>query len=442
MIHSSINYNRYSEENKKIKILFLETPNPQNVRQHAQVPLGLLYIATIAKQAGHEVAFKRPKNTSEIRQYSNYNIICLSATTLEYPMTCIVAQSIRSFFPETKIFIGGVHATVMHEEVTKQPFFDKICIGEGELVILNMINDVQNKSTKKIYKADKFIENLDTIIFPNRSLIEGAHGGSIFLDKETGNENIITSRGCPFACAFCASKSIWKQKVRYRSIFNIVSEINYIISKYGTKVFRIADDNITSNPKRCLEFCEAITHLNIEWRCSIRAESITEEVAQALYKAGCREISPGIESGDQRVLDYLNKRTTLKKMFIGCRNASNAGLKIRALMMIGTPGEWFDTPERNKKYLEKLPYDGVTLSTFVPLPGTEIWNNPLRFNCRIMIQDFSLYNKDYYTMQCGKARKREYFPLIRNLFLTLDQQIDNVKRMETYIEELGKYNRG
>ena len=445
MIHSSAKCPGCGgRQNKKMKILFLETPSPYLVRQHAQVPLGLLYIATIAKQAGHEVAFKRPKNTSEIRQYSNYNIICLSATTLEYPMTCIVAQSIRSFFPETKIFIGGVHATVMHEEVTKQPFFDKICVGEGELVILDMINDVRYNSLKykKIYKADKFIENLDLLPFPDRSLIEGKHGGSIFLDKETGNENIITSRGCPFACAFCASKSIWKQKVRYRSVANIVSEIQDIMKKYGTKVFRIADDNITSNPKRCLEFCEAITHLNIAWRCSIRAESITEEVAQALYKAGCREISPGIESGDQRVLDFLNKKTTLKRMFIGCRNASNAGLKIRALMMIGTPGEWFDTPERNKKYLEKLSYDGVTLSTFVPLPGTKIWNNPLRFNCRIMIQDFSLYNKDYYTMQCGKARKREYFPLIRNLFLTLDQQIDNVKRMEKYIEELGKYNKG
>ena len=442
MIHSSINYNRYSGENKKMKILFLETPNPQNVRIHAQVPLGLLYLATVVKQAGHEVAFKRPTTIQEIQNYSNYDIICLSATTLEYPMTRQVATFIRLMHPTAKIFLGGVHATVLINGVKYSSLFDKICIGEGELVILNMINDVQNKSTKKIYKADKFIENLDTITFPDRSLIEGKHGGSIFLDKETGNENIITSRGCPFACAFCASKSIWKQKVRYRSIFNIVSEINYIISKYGTKVFRVADDNITSNPKRCLEFCEAITHLNIEWRCSIRAESITEEVAQALYKAGCREISPGIESGDQRVLDYLNKKTTLKRMFIGCRNASNAGLKIRALMMIGTPGEWFDTPERNKKYLEKLPYDGVTLSTFVPLPGTEIWNNPLRFNCNILIQDFSLYNKDYYIMQGGKARKREYMPLIRNLFLTLDQQIDNVKRMENYIEELGKYNKG
>lgn len=425
-----------------MKILFLESPAPYLIRQHAQIPLGLLYLATIVKNAGYDVEFKRPLNLQEVGGYSGYDIICLSSTTLEYPMTCEVADILKSFYPETKIFLGGTHASAMSSECLFTGLFDKICIGEGENIILQMIKDVKNNVKTKIYKSYEFINNLDRISFPDRSLIEGKHGGSIFLDKKTNNENIITSRGCPFNCAFCASEAMWKRRVRYRSTGNIIAEIKDIMNKYGSKVFRVADDNVTSNPKRCIELCKELEPLNIEWRCSIRAESITPEVAQALYKAGCKEISPGIESGDQRVLDFLNKRTTLLKMLQGCINARKAGLKIRALMMIGTPGERLNTPELNKDYLKILPYDMVTLSTFIPLPGTSIWNNPYKFNCEILSEDFTKYNKDYYIFKNGQNAKRDYNPLIHNNFLTLEQQIDNVKRMERYIEELGKYNRG
>ncbi len=425
-----------------MKVLFLETPAPYLIRQHAQIPLGLLYLATIVTNAGYNVKFKRPLNLKEIEKYSEYDIICLSSTTLEYPMTCEVAQLIRNKFPKTMIFLGGAHASSMSSKCLESGLFDKICIGEGENIILGMIKDVKYNVNKKMYKSYEFIKNLDEIPFPNRSLIKGKHGGSIFLDKETTNENIITSRGCPFNCAFCASEAMWKRKVRYRSTENIIAEIKDIMNKYGSKVFRVADDNVTSNPKKCIELCKELEPLNIEWRCSIRAESITPEVAEALYKAGCLEISPGIESGDQRVLDFLNKNTTLMKMLQGCTNARRAGLKIRALILIGTPGERIDTPELNRGYLQILPYDMVTLSTFVPLPGTAIWNNPYKFNCVILSKDFTEYNKDYYIFKNGENTKRDYNPLIHNKFLTLEQQIDNVKRMEKYIEELGKYNRG
>ena len=425
-----------------MNVLFLETPSPYLVRQHAQIPLGLLYLATIAKKARYNVELVRPLTLEEIKKYSGFDIICLSATTLEYPMTCDVASFIREYFPDTKILIGGTHATALPEEVRFSNLFDSVCVGEGERTILHMIKDVEENRLLPIYFPLGFIGDLDDIPFPDRSLIKGNHGGNIFIDKETGNENIITSRGCPFDCAFCASQSMWKRKVRYRSVNNIIAEIQDIINKYGTRVFRIADDNITSNPKRCLEFCKAITPLNVEWRCSIRAESVTSEVAKALVQAGCLEISPGIESGDQRVLDYLNKRTTLEKMRVGCENAKRVGIGIRALMMIGTPGESPNTPEKNRDYLKILPYDMATLSTFLPLPGTPIWDSPEIFNCEILSKDFRKYNKDYWIRVNNKAQKREYEPLIWNKFLTLDQQIDNVRRMEHYIEELGKYNRG
>lgn len=424
-----------------MKILFVESPAPWLVRQHAQVPLGLLYLATVVKNAGYEVTFIRPKDKLELAEYENYDVFCFSGTTLEFPMICDCAKFVRKNFPNIKILLGGTHATVMYKEIWEMKLFDAVCVGEGEEMILKMLKDVRDKKLKSIYMSS-FIKDLDSLPFPDRDLIPGKHGGGIFINGGTENENIITSRGCPFDCAFCASESIWHRKVRFRSTENIIAEMKQIIDKYGCKTFRVADDNVTSHKTRCLDLCRELEKLDIKWRCSIRAESIDREVAEALVRAGCQEISPGIESGDQRVLDFLRKRTTLGKMLVGCENAVKAGLRVRALMMIGTPGEREDTPEKNKAYLQILPYHMVTLSTFVPLPGNAIWKNPAKFKCSIINKNFAHYNKDYYISKHGEQVKRDYVPLIRNWMLTLNQQVDNVKRMEKYIEELGKVNKG
>jgi radical SAM superfamily enzyme YgiQ (UPF0313 family) len=429
-----------------MEILFIETPSPWLIRQHTQIPIGLLLLATIVKNANYEVKFIRPHKMKELTKYKNYDIFCFSATTLEYPVVCDCAKLIRKKSPKAKIFLGGTHASAMYNEIKETKLFDAICVREGENVILKMIEDVKKNKLKQVYFMEEFVKDLDSLPFIDYDLVEGSLGGKIFFGRKSykkGNTiNFITSRGCPFNCAFCASQAMWKRKVRFRSIKNIIKEMKFLIEKYDITEFRLADDNLVSNPKRCLKFCKAIKPLNIIWRCSIRAESITPKIAKAMYESGCREISPGIESGDQRVLDYLNKRTSLQKMKIGCKNAQDERLKVRALFMIGTPGEQVDTPEKNRDYIHLLKPDALTLSTFLPLPGTPIFHNPKQFNCEILSYDWTKYNKDYYISKNGKASKRKYTPLIRNKFLSLDNQISNVKRMEKYIEEFGKYNKG
>lgn len=425
-----------------LRILFIETPSPYLVRQHTQIPIGLLMIATIVEKAGHETKYIRPFTIEETTKYLNVDIVCLSGSTLEYPMNCELAKHIKKINPTINIFLGGTHASVLFKEIAKTKLFDAVAVGEGENLILEMLNDTYNGKLKPIYMMKEYVQDLDSLPFLNYDLVEGKLGGQIFFEARKGNSvNFITSRGCPFNCAFCASQVMWKRRMRWRSIPNIIQEMKDLKEKYNVTLFRLADDNITASRKKCLEFCNAIKDLNVEWRCSVRAESITPETAKAMYESGCREVSPGIESGDQRVLDYLNKHTTLEKMLIGCHNAQNAGLKVRALMLAGTPGEQLDTPELNRDYLKKLNPDYATLSTFLPLPGIPIWTNPEKFNCEILSKDFRKYNKDFWRRVNGKAQKREYEPLIWNKFLTMEQQIDNVKRMEKYIEELN-YNKG
>jgi len=429
-----------------IKIAFMETPSPWLVRQNAQTSLGLLYLATITDMAGYTTEMFKPKDFNALDRLLDFDIVCMGGTTLEYPMNVDCAHYLKNKNPKITIFIGGSHITAMGIENVPDTLFDAICIGEGEDAILEMIHDYELKQLKKRYISYSFVD-INRIPVPNRALIPGSHGGEIFAGNEKragdgGNENFITSRGCPFNCSFCASRSIWKGKMRYRSIENISYELQYITAVSTIKQLRICDDNITSNTNRLADLCAEIKNCGFVWRCSVRAESLTKKTCKLLHDGGCREVSVGIESGDQRVLDYLNKRTTIQKMLEGCRNAKEAGITVRALFMIGTPGEQKDTPERNLQFIKNLDYDLITLSTFIPLPGTDIWKYPDKFNCKILTKDFRLYNKDYVIKNNDKIETRTYTPLIQNLFLTKNEMISNVARMEKYVQETGKYNKG
>jgi len=414
------------------------------VRKNSQVSLGPLYLATILKSRGYDVQVLRPESFEELR---GFDIICLSGTTLEYPMNEDCAKWLREHSPQTKVFIGGTHATAMYDEIYATRLFDSICVGEGESLIVKMVEDIEKRRTQGIYR-NGYIENLDSIPFPDRSLIKGSHGGNIFAYGKNyigeGNENIITSRGCPFHCAFCATGSMWNTKIRFRSIDNVIEEINQIMDSSGIRQFRISDDAITANKKRLKEFCDRVGNLDLVWRASVRADSLTPEACEMMASSGCKEVSPGIESGDQRVLDFLNKKTTTEKMKVGCRNAKDAGITVRALFLIGTPGEHPDTPEINRDYIGELDFDMMTLSTFIPVPGSPIWEDSEAYYCTILDRDFRKYNKDYWIMTNngnGKVR-RKYEPLIHNKILTLDEQRNNVARMEKYVEETGRYNKG
>ena len=142
------------------------------------------------------------------------------------------------------------------------------------------------------------------------------------------------------------------------------------------------------------------------------------------------------------MLDILQKQVRIGEIEAGCRRAAAAGLKVRGLFMMATPGERPDTPELNRDFMMRVPLHAVAFSTFVPFPGTPIWENPEKYFCSVVNLNFDRYNIALFHRQNGKIMKRRYVPFIRNRLLTVNQQADNVARMEQYAEDSGKLNSG
>jgi len=180
-----------------MKIIFVETPSPWLVRQDMHVALGPLYLATVLKREGYEVRLVRPTRKEDFVNFQDADIICMSGTTLEYPMNTECAMWTRKHSPDIKIFLGGTHATAMYQDISESNLFDAIGVGEGEFIILDMVRDAEKGKLKKIYSCNGFAKNLDAIPFPDRTLIEGSYGRDIFAYRKSyissGSESLITS---------------------------------------------------------------------------------------------------------------------------------------------------------------------------------------------------------------------------------------------------------
>jgi len=224
---------------------------------------------------------------------------------------------------------------------------------------------------------------------------------------------------------------------------NVLEEVRLVKDRFGVHQFRFCDDTLNLDSRRLHSLCLGLSKLKVFWRSSVRAGLSTLDDFKLMFDSGCREISPGIESGDQRVLDFLDKHNTVDDNRDLINWATAAGIDVRVLLMTGTPGEYPDTPERTKGFLNSIDYNMVSLTQFRPMPGSPIWETPEKFDCRIINRD--LKNYSFYTWRRGINGEREQAPVesvIETDRLSKEQLEANMRRMFEYVEETGKFNKG
>lgn len=375
-----------------MKTVLIIPSSPFLGEQKRNPPLGIMYIASFLEKHGYNVELVDLRDLDEDKWTNRIpyaDIYGITATTPEYPLAVKIAYKLKARDQKSLIVLGGIHATT--ESKNLDPVFDRIIIGEGELSMLNLLKDFEKGISKKYY-VSSLIEDLDSLPFPARHLLpfDSVINTSLCAKGKSATA-LIATRGCPYNCAFCASKAVWGRKVRFRSPNNVISEIKEIIERYNVYYFRFQDDVITINKSWLFELCRKMEPLNIHWRANTRVNHSQKDVLEAIYKAGCYEIDYGIEDISENVLTINNKRVKVEDIYTAIKNAKEVGLKIRLFFMIGLPGQDMDVSKNIIKFIEETTPDGVDLSTFIPFPGCDIYINPFKYNMKILNTNFSDY---------------------------------------------------
>ena len=396
---------------KKSNVLLIRTPSSQgeltktSLSQH---PINLLYLAAYIRQYGHKVKILDLEVESlDLKKISDINpdVVGITAMTPLIKKASKIATKIKSFLENKAIFvIGGNHATALPSETLKEfPVFDIAVVGEGEQTLKEICDGRRFKDTLGIAYRDKkgvlvnkrrpLIENLDSLPFPARDLIDlkKYRGASTpGLSREFLNiTELYINRGCNWGlCTFCASM-LMHCKFRMRSIDNVMKEIEECINKYGINHFTVDDDTLTTSKERTLEFCRKIKKYRVGWDCDSRV-TIDKEVILAMKDAGCKKIAFGVESGSPRILGLIKKGISISQIenvFDWCREA---GLESSAFFIIGShPDETWKDLDATKRLIKKIKPDFITASIVVPYPGTEVRTQ--------MLEKTLVYSNDWST---------------------------------------------
>lgn len=272
--------------------------------------------------------------------------------------------------------------------------FDSIVVGPGELAILDLVADMPK--LKPCYSHS--IGDLDSLPAPAYDLVElKSYDRKIEYKRSL---TILTSRGCPFSCAFCTISNLYKT-VKYRSPEAVVAEIKAIIDTYGIRSFNFQDDTFLINKPRTHRLLTLLEPLGISFKCHGRVGLDTMEDYVRLQKAGCKQICWGIESGSQFILDQMNKNATVTQSKEAIAWAKKLGMSDRIFLVVGFPGECEKTLDDTKRFIEEVDPSQYFVSTFQPYPGTDVWKEPAKYGVTKIYRNFSRYIQVYGNNQGG-----------------------------------------
>jgi len=371
----------------------------KTISYSATPPIGLLYLGTVSRNEGLEVSmldqavkgFSVEQAVKWVRK-EDPDLLGFSTVTGSGQTAAEIAMQVKKENPSIMIIFGGYHATFNAERLLKKySCIDVAVRGEGECTVMELAKcvekgqDLENVRGVTFRRKDKIIstpdrpliEKLDSLPFPVRELLGVEYhftvaGANIATRKFT---SIISSRGCAYRCRFCACRRMARGIWRTRSVENIMEELRLLVSE-GYRQFMFADDSFTVNPKRVAEFCQMIRkeRMDIEWIFEGRVDRCSYDMLRETVKAGCRIILFGIESANQKVLDYYNKQITPEQSRHAVETARKAGVDVVCgSFIVGAPNETKTEVENTLKFAQQLALDIPQFNILTAFPGTDIW---------------------------------------------------------------------
>ena len=446
-----------------MKILFINPPSVPHTSlvkelkdktlSHKQVlslPLGILYLSSVLEKNITDVDVKIIDIAKGVFEYSrskdrlSTNIEEITALCMQdlpddwtpdyigisvlfstaHKTTGEISKSLKKIFPGRPIVIGGMHATNAVEKLLKFESIDYVCRGEGESIIVEFskiihscgdvekIQGIYGKTKLKnnlisgLNESAPLVDNIDEIPFPawhllpmNDYIVPSGRSRKLDTVIQDREATIMTTRGCPFFCTFCSSWTVHGRKMRYRSIENVIAEIDILYHKYNVRSFVPEDDLFTVKKDRIINLCNAVSRrykdLKFQFPNGLSVATLDDDVIAAMIRMGMSVATIAIESGSEFVQKKIIKKnaslTRAKKVVQSCRDQ---GVIARCYYVIGFPGETKEMIEETISFSASIASDWSVYNLASPLSGTEMFDTLL--NDGVIGDDFNWDDSFYH----------------------------------------------
>ena len=365
---------------RKTNVLIINSPLRLRKKiplfEFGQEPLAVMYLAGVLISNGIKTHLK----DYEVEKYDlndllrliikhKIEIVGIGCTCASFNSAQKIICQLKKRMPNLKIVLGGKHPSSQPKRTLMESKADIIMVDESEYNFLNLIETISKKesidSVPNIYYFNHegefcFTErkiplfDLNQVPFPPRNIFKHNKYKSYYNFKRYCN--LLSSRGCPYSCTYCYNSKNKNKRIRFRSAENIFQEIKQIIDHYGIRQFQFIDDNFTMNKREVNILCDLIikNKLNIKFQLQGRVDSAEKLLYQKLKKAGCTQITFGIETAVPQYLEFIQKKSDFDTVKKAVKIAKAVGLKIRGNFILGFPGETINTMWQTIRFAKEL----------------------------------------------------------------------------------------
>jgi len=360
-------------------------------------PLGMVGLATYLNEHDIETTIVDavrdnldPAQCAEAIAAQQPGLVGVSVLTFSYHYVVQLSAALRKRLPGVPIVMGNLHAALFRERILTQGEADYVVVGEGEQTLLDLarglaageVGDIPGLSRRngdgwRDGPLGGCIADLDSLPRPDWSLIDIAwYMRSTLPFLREPMMSISTARGCPYNCTFC-SQDKWNRVFRHRSISSLLDEMEWLHERWDSRLVGIIDGTFPWTIPEGHEFCGALRERGLEkrmrWVCESRLDQISPELLREMAAAGCAYIMYGFESGDQHMLDAMNKGTNVEHNLAMARATRAAGIDFHAFFIMGYPGETVQSARRTIRYALKTGATTLKVHLAMPMPGSAFY---------------------------------------------------------------------
>ncbi len=375
-----------------MNITLFYPPRPGGGGTNLVPPIGLIYLGAVLEEAGHHVtlldfAMMGTGGDHLVRMVkdSRPDILMFSAFTSDVFILKPIVGSLREVLPDTRFWLGGPHASCVGGGAFRDlPWMDAVFIGEAEESVLEALEFPESPPDGVIYAGDpsretgpRFVADLGSLPIPAWHLAPperymGLPNGVVL--KRLPYAPILTTRGCPYRCTFCAGFRITGRKIRHRPLEQVWREIELLVDRYGVREIHIEDDNFTFDSEYACEFCRGAIARKLPVLFStpngVRLDKLDDGLLELMKQAGWYVIHCGIESGSDRVLKRIKKGTTIARIQENIERIHAHGIPVAAYFILGMPGETREDIEKTISFAVKSGIEWAQFACFLPIPGS------------------------------------------------------------------------